>query len=270
MEAGEPPRCAMDQILVRERAIAEKEGRSPEYYSDTVKDELLGYLIAGHDTTSSATQWGIKFLTRYQAVQTRLRADIRTAFPYADGPPPVAEILKAPIPYLDAVIEEILRCCKTLPIMTREASVDTQILGTAIPKGTMVMFLAHGPGYLHPAVPVDETKRTESGKSAQRRIGTWDPEDVADFVPERWLRRDAEGGGREVFDTNAGPIMTFGYGPRGCFGRRLAYLEMKTVLFLVMWSFELGELSAELGSWDSTDGLTTIPKACYVRLRKVQ
>lgn len=40
MEAGEPPRCAMDQIMIRERAIAEKEGRSPDYYSDTVKDEV--------------------------------------------------------------------------------------------------------------------------------------------------------------------------------------------------------------------------------------
>ncbi|WQF85261.1 Putative cytochrome P450 [Colletotrichum destructivum] len=267
MEAGEPPRCAMDQIMIRERSIAEKEGRSPDYYSDTVKDELMGYLIAGHDTTSSATQWGIKFLTRYQPVQTRLRADIRAAFPSADRPPPVAEILKAQIPYLDAVIEEILRCCKTLPIMSRETTIDTQILGTAIPKGTTVMFLAHGPGYLHPAVPVDETKRTESGKSAQKRIGTWDAENVEDFVPERWLKKDTEG--REVFDTNAGPISTFGYGPRGCFGRRLAYLEMKTVLFLVIWSFELGELSTELGSWASTDGLTTIPKSCYVKLRKV-
>ncbi|OHW89896.1 cytochrome p450 monooxygenase [Colletotrichum incanum] len=267
IEAGEPPRCAMDQMMIRERSIAEKEGRSPDYYSDTIKDELLGYLVAGHDTTSSATQWGIKFLTRCQPVQTRLRADLRAAFPSADRPPSVTEIIKAQIPYLDAVIEEILRCCKTLPIMTREARVDTQILGAMIPKGTVVMFLAHGPGVLRPAVPVDETKRTENGRSAKKRIGTWDSEEVEEFQPERWLKKDAEGA--KVFDSNAGPFMTFGHGPRACFGRRLAYLEMRIVLFLVVWNFEIQELSSELSSWASLDGLTTIPKSCYVKLRKV-
>ncbi|KZL65274.1 cytochrome p450 monooxygenase [Colletotrichum tofieldiae] len=267
IEAGETPRCAMDQMMIRERSIAEKEGRSPEYYSDTIKDELLGYLVAGHDTTSSATQWGIKFLTRCQTVQTRLRADLRAAFPAADRPPSVTEIIKAQIPYLDAVIEEILRCCKTLPIMSREARVDTQILGAMIPKGTVVMFLAHGPGVLRPAVPVDETKRTENGRNAKKRVGTWDPEEIEEFQPERWLKKDMNG--TEVFDSNAGPLMTFGYGPRACFGRRLAYLEMRIVLFLLVWSFEMQELSKELSTWAALDGLTTIPRSCYVKLRKV-
>ncbi|EFQ30396.1 cytochrome P450 monooxygenase [Colletotrichum graminicola] len=244
IEAGLPPRCAMDQMLIRERSIAEKEGRSPEYYSGTIKDELLGYLVAGHDTTSAATQWGIKFLTRNQSAQTRLRAELRAAFPSADGPPPVGEIIKTSISYLDAVVEEVLRCCKALPVMTREALVDTQILGTVIPKGTIVMFLSHGPGVLHPAVPVDDSKRSESGKSILKRTHAWDPTDVGDFVPERWLKRDAEGS--EVFDSNAGPFMTFGHGLRACFGRRLSYLEMRIVLFLLVWSFEFQELSEEL------------------------
>ncbi|KAK1579576.1 cytochrome P450 monooxygenase [Colletotrichum navitas] len=266
IEAGLPPRCAMDQMLIRERSIAEKEGRSPDYYSGTIKDELLGYLVAGHDTTSAATQWGIKFLTRNQSAQTRLRAELRAAFPSADAPPSVGEIIKTSIPYLDAVVEEVLRCCKALPLMTREALVDTQILGAAIPKGTIIMFLSHGPGVLRPAVPVDDSKRSESGKSILKRTHAWDSENVGDFVPERWLK---EGSGSEVFDSKAGPFMTFGHGPRACFGKRLSYLEMRIVLFLLVWSFEFLELSEELSSWDSYSGLTTIPKSCYVKLEKV-
>ncbi|KAK1954542.1 cytochrome P450 monooxygenase [Colletotrichum sublineola] len=265
IEAGLPPRCAMDQMLIRERSIAQKEGRSPDYYSDTIKDELLGYLLAGHDTTSAATQWGIKFLTRNQAAQSRLRAELRGAFPSADGPPPVGDIIKTAMPYLDAVVEEVLRCCKALPIMTRQARVDTQILGTAIPKGTVIMFLAHGPGFLRPVVQVDDARRSERGRSMQKRTGSWDPTDVEEFVPERWMRRDAEG--NEVFDSNAGPFMTFGHGPRACFGRRLAYLEMRIVLFFLFWSFEFQELSEELSGRASYDGLTTIPRSCYVKLR---
>ncbi|KAK1977903.1 cytochrome P450 monooxygenase [Colletotrichum cereale] len=267
IEAGLPPRCAMDQMLIRERSIAQKEGRSPDYYSGTIKDELLGYLVAGHDTTSAAMQWGVKFLTRNQPAQARLRAELRAAFPSADGPPAVGEIIKAPLPYLDAVVEEVLRCCKALPVMTRQARVDTQILGAAIPKGTVIMFLAHGPGVLRPAVPVDDSKRSESGRGMLKRTGVWDPADVEEFIPERWLRRDAGAG--EVFDSNSGPFMTFGHGPRSCFGRRLSYLEMRIVLFLLVWTFDIQELSEALSGWASYDGLTTIPKSCYVKLRNV-
>ncbi|KAK2043115.1 cytochrome P450 [Colletotrichum somersetense] len=254
-------------LLLRERSIAQKEGRSPDYYSGTIKDELLGYLVVGHDTTSAAMQWGIKSLTRNQPAQARLRAELRAAFSSADGPPPVGETIKTSIPYLDAVVEEVLRCCKVLPIMTREVRVDTQILGTAIPKGTVLMFLSHGPGVLRPAVPVDESKRTESGKNVVKRTGAWDPVDVEEFVPERWPRRDADGVG--VFDSNAGPLMTFGHGPRACFGRRLSYLEMRIVLFLLVWSFEFQELREGLGDGESYSGLTTMPTSCHVKLRKV-
>lgn len=38
--AGEPQRCAMDQLLAREDAIAAKEGREPDYHSQTITSEV--------------------------------------------------------------------------------------------------------------------------------------------------------------------------------------------------------------------------------------
>nr|XP_036582208.1 cytochrome P450 monooxygenase [Colletotrichum truncatum]KAF6790868.1 cytochrome P450 monooxygenase [Colletotrichum truncatum] len=274
MEASEPPRCAMDQILLRERAMAEKEGRQPDYYSPTIRDELLGYLVAGHDTTSSAFQWGLKFIARNQPAQKRLRATLREAFPSAaaSGRAPTAtEILKTQIPYLDAVVEEILRCCETLPITSREAKVDTQVLGHHVPKGTVVLFIGNGPGYLRPAIPVDESKRTtETAKHAAHRAHVWDPADVDAFKPERWMKKTTEDGEeKEVFDATSGPFMPFGYGPRACFGKRLAYMEMRIVLCHVIWAFELETVSKELDSSTRIEALATTPGDCYVKLRNV-
>ncbi|CRK41158.1 hypothetical protein BN1723_015860 [Verticillium longisporum] len=53
LHAGHPDRSAMDQLLAREDVLAKKEGRKPDYYSEVIMDELLGYLIGGHETTSS-------------------------------------------------------------------------------------------------------------------------------------------------------------------------------------------------------------------------
>lgn len=37
---GEMQRCAMDQLLSREDALAESEGRRPDYYSEAIKSEV--------------------------------------------------------------------------------------------------------------------------------------------------------------------------------------------------------------------------------------
>ncbi|EJT67975.1 hypothetical protein GGTG_14448 [Gaeumannomyces tritici R3-111a-1] len=61
--------------------------------------------------------------------------------------------------------------------------------------------------------------------------------------------------------------MPFGLGTRGCFGRRLAYLEQRVSLTLLVWSFELSPCPPELSGYAAVDGLTHRPKQCYVRLR---
>lgn len=40
LHTGHPQRCAMDQMLEREEALAKKEGRQPDYFSDVIKDEV--------------------------------------------------------------------------------------------------------------------------------------------------------------------------------------------------------------------------------------
>lgn len=43
-ESGQPQRCALDNMLAREDAIAEKEGRKPNYRSQTIMSEVCCHL----------------------------------------------------------------------------------------------------------------------------------------------------------------------------------------------------------------------------------
>ncbi|KAH8198801.1 hypothetical protein TruAng_007024 [Truncatella angustata] len=47
---------ALDHLLHRERAAAQKANRKPVFHSPRIKDEIFGYVIAGHETSSTALQ----------------------------------------------------------------------------------------------------------------------------------------------------------------------------------------------------------------------
>lgn len=260
--------CATDHMVRREAQAAEKEGRAPAYDSRQAKDELFGFLVGGHDTTATAIMWMVKLIADNPRVQNKLRAVLRAAFPGRTAVPAPEQMTKVSIPYLEAVIEESLRVGQPASIAVRQAVHDTQLLGYCIPKGVDVFFMANGPGYIAPNdvnETISESVRSASSRENKGRIPNWDPVDVALFKPERWLKTDDEG--RESFDGLAGPVMQFGGGVRGCFGKKLAYLEMRILMIVLLWSFELLPAPGKLGSYKYFDSLTAKPKACYLVLK---
>lgn len=101
-------------------------------------------MVAGVDPTAVNIAWGLKYLAKYNDVQTRLRKDLREAFPgaFQEGKSPSAnEIGTARIPYMDAFIDEVFRHSASQPINIRGAIHDTEILGYRIPKGTDVFLV---------------------------------------------------------------------------------------------------------------------------------
>lgn len=217
----------------------------------------------------------MKYLTDTREAQNSLREALRAAHPKAreEGRlPALDEILKAQIPYVDAVIEEMMRLSWVAPLRSRQAIVDTQILGVPIPKGTMVVAPSNGPGYMMPPVPVDETKRSKTGQDYRRKVGSFGDHDLGAMLPERWLKKSKNEMGEEtvVFDANAGPAMGFGNGPRGCFGRRMAIIQIKVFLTLVMWSFELLPLAPEMSGYEASFALARIPSYVFLKLQKIE
>jgi len=237
-------------------------------------EQLFSYIVGGFDTVATTLAWWVKLMARFQAYQSRLRADLYAAHAAArsDGRLPTArEITATHIPFLDAVIEETHRYIHIVPGVIREARVDTHILGYAIPRGTTVFFITSAAGFTEPAFAVREDQRAETSRRASGRWGSWDPTDIGDYAPQRWLRSagpdDAARPARQEFDPRAGPHLAFGAGPRSCFGRKLAHLELRLTITMLLWRFEFGELPAAQNSFEAVGAFALQPENCYVRLR---
>lgn len=213
-------RSAVDLMLQRELRAAKKNGRLPEYRSPAAQDELFGFLIAGHETTTTTMSWALKMLADNPLIQQKLRQELETEFSAAADAatnPTARDIALSGAAYLHATVEEILRCSYTITTLSRVAKQDTQVLGHHIPKGTDVFFMNNGPGFMKPGFAIDESKRNSRSLKAKDQYGTWDESDMGVFKPERWLKNDEKG--NVEFDAHAGPSLPFGGGPRGCFGK---------------------------------------------------
>ncbi|KXH68637.1 cytochrome P450 [Colletotrichum salicis] len=281
-------RSAVDLMVQREKKIARDDVRVPDFHSLTMKDELFGILTGGHDTTSTTVLWGLKLLADHPTIQSRLRTCMESRYSAASKEcrtPSVEEIMQIKVPYLDATMEEILRCSGTAPLVEREAICDTVLLGYPIPKGTQIFCLTQGASLLKPAYEIDETRRNETCRIAVKnrgRVPEWDPADIADFKPERWLtsasqseKGQADGTPADEkskfeFDSTAGPQIAFGQGRRSCFGRRLAYVELRMLVSLIVWNFEIFKCPEVLSGYEGKDVVTHKPIKNYVRLRKVE
>lgn len=209
----------------------------------------------------------------HQKVQSRLRRELFHSYPEAvkEGRWPTAhDISSTSVPYLDAVVEESLRIASVATLICRTATCDTHILGHPIPKGTDIILSLTGPSLTQAAVPVSESRRTDSCRQTKDRIPAWG-DDIEEYKPERWLKAvcSDDGGEAEVFDSNAGPSLAFSTGPRQCFGKKLALLQLKTVMVLLLWNFEFREVDESVNGWDITERLVNLPKDCYVKLRRI-
>jgi cytochrome P450 len=160
------------------------------------------------------------------------------------------------------VVEEILRCSITEALAVRTAVVDVQVLGHHIPKGTEVFLMGNGPSIFSPEFHIDDMLRTKSGLESKDKVGTWHHGDMGTFNPDRWLMDQA---GSKIFNRSAGPLLTFGLGERGCYGRKMAYVELKLLLTMIVWNFELHQCPRELSGYAASDKMTHVPQQCYIR-----
>jgi len=217
-------KSATDMVIARELQSARKEGRAPEPLSRIIQDELFSFLLAGNEVYTFVS-WTLKFLTAHQDVQTRLRqelidqlsqpSDEKGAAAGAGAVPSASEIGTARLPYLDAVMEESLRCGQITQSNIRTTQRDVVIFGHHIPKGTEVLMLNNGPSVLMPPLHVDEALRSDTSRGAADKVGDWNVNDMRDFNPSRWLIEDSQG--QISFNPSAGPRNSFGAGPQACF-----------------------------------------------------
>ncbi|KAI0668208.1 cytochrome P450 [Trametes maxima] len=189
---------------------------------EDVLAQVPTFLVAGHETTSTATTWCLYALTQAPAVQAKLRAELLGVTSDA----PTMDELSA-LPYLDAVVRETLRLHAPVPTTMRVATCDD-----VIPVGEPFVN-RHG--------EVQDSIRISKGSaiiipilSLNRSKKLWG-EDAHEFKPERWENLpEAVSSIPGVW----GHMLSFLGGPRACIGYRFSLIEMKALLFVLVRAFE--------------------------------
>lgn len=269
-DGSKNPQCALDYVIQRELRAAATAGRTPALADPRILDPIYAYLIAGHDTSTGSLLWLIRRLVVHPAEQDRVRESLRVTYPDAWRErrlPTVTELTKVHSPYLEAFIEETLRCDTPVPNIMVVTRYDTVVLGHEIPRDTRVFLNLTGASLTLPSIPVAEADRRTTSKAHNVEAReNWDAAAPEEFRPERWLREDR--GPMPVFDPAAGPALAFSAGNRGCWGKRLGYLELRIALALLVWSFEFG-ISDKFSKWETVDSLATAPKHCIITMREI-
>jgi cytochrome P450 len=263
-------RSAAELVVEREIALARKEGRTPQHNSKSMHDELTIFLGAGFESVGTTVAWGLKYLAKHSDKQQKLREALGKSFSLDDstGQPTAQSIAKDQCPYLDAFMDEVLRHCCIVSGNSRTTTTDTVVLGHFIPKGVDVQLLCIGPSSTSPAMPVDESKRSKSSREFKEDHRRWNQTDLGEFRPERWLVEGEQG--REEFDSRAAPMQAFGGGVRGCFGRKLGYVELRNIFTLLVWNFDIRPPPKDgLLDFKGKEVVTHKPQNCNISLGKV-
>ena len=218
---------------------------SGAFSEDNLVDQMMTFLAAGHETTSSAMVWAVYLLCLHPEVQRRLREEVRSGLPSIENTQtPVTSEAIDRLPFLHAVCSEVLRVYSPVALTLREAAHDTSIQDQFVPAGTKIIISTWG---VHSSTDL------------------WGP-DAAKFIPDRWMGPGrAKNGGAE----SAYSFLTFLHGPRSCIGQAFARAEFACLLASLVGRFEM-ELENKDYALDIQGGITARPKGgLRVRMREV-
>lgn len=169
------------------------ENRNKKLSKDQVWDQILSFLIAGHETTALTMSWFFYLLAQNPEVQEKIALECKNNHYAFEN-----SLALSQYPYLMAAINETMRLYPSGWILARTASEEASVGGFRVKKGSTI---AVSPLITH-------------------RDSRWwnDPEK---FIPERFLE------GHALF--NQAPknaFIPFSIGKRNCIGSRFALLEI--------------------------------------------
>ncbi|KAF2016963.1 cytochrome P450 [Aaosphaeria arxii CBS 175.79] len=202
---------------------------------ESIMDNLITFLIAGHETTSGLLSFVFYQLCRHPEAYQKAQREVDEAV--GKRAIKVEDLNK--LPYLNAVLRETLRVNATIPLFTVEAFEDTLLAGKYPVKAgeTIVNLLAKS--QLDPKV-----------------FG----EDALEFKPERMLDEPF----KKLNEDFPNCWKPFGNGMRGCIGRPFAWQESLLVMTMLLqnFNFVLEPAGYQLGFKQT---LTIKPKDMHMR-----
>lgn len=174
-----------------------------------VRDQVMTLMFAGHDTSTSTLTFMMHELARHPDVVGRLAAEQDEVL---GGGPPDIETMERRMPYLEMVLDEVLRLYPPAWIGPRRAVRDFEWGGHSVRRGTYVNYCSW----------------------ASHRIPEVFPDPEA-FIPERFERERKAALPR-------GAYVPFGGGRRICIGKRFGQTEVKLVATMLLQRLRLDAL----------------------------
>ncbi|HVD86564.1 MAG TPA: cytochrome P450 [Solirubrobacterales bacterium] len=172
-------------------------GEGGEEFTDReIRDQVMTLMFAGHDTSTSTLAFMLHELARHPEATRRLREEQERAI---GGANPTSEQLEREMPYLEMVLDEVLRLYPPAWIGPRRAVREFEFGGHTVPRGAYVNYCSW----------------------ASHRLPEVFPEPDA-FIPERFSRERKAALPR-------GAYVPFGGGSRICIGKRFGQTEVKLV-----------------------------------------
>lgn len=226
--------------------------QSRAFTDDNLVDQMMTFLIAGHETVATSMIWAIYLLCLHPEIQDRLRAEIREKLPSPDSTASITSHQIDSMLYLNSVCSEVLRYYPPVPLIPRVAAQDSSILGHFVPKGTRIMLCPW---------------------ATNRDVSLWGA-DASQFNPDRWMpsptnEHSATGGATSNYS-----FLTFLHGPRSCIGQTFAKAEFACLLAAWVGRFEFAlknEEDADEQNVLNRSGVTAKPaRGLFVKTRIVE
>ncbi|PQP51171.1 cytochrome P450 [Mycolicibacterium austroafricanum] len=193
-----------DAPLVQALIAASDPATGRPLSDDEIRDELIVFKLAGHDTTATTLTYAMWALGHHHDVQDRVRAEVVGIGDRELTPEDVPAL-----GYTIQVLHEALRLCPPAAATARMAMRDVEVDGYRIEAGSM---MAVGIYALH------------------RDPALWERPLV--FDPDRFSAQNS--GGRDRWQ-----YLPFGAGPRSCIGDHFAMLEATLALATIIRSAEI-------------------------------
>jgi cytochrome P450 len=177
---------------------------------EDICNELIVFMLAGHDTTATTLAYALWALGHHPDLQDRIAAEVADIGDRELTPDDVPRL-----GYTIQVLHEALRLCPPGAAVGRMATRDIEVDGYRVEAGTM---LAVGIYALH------------------RDPALWD--DPLAFDPDRFSPENCKGRDRWQF-------IPFGAGPRSCIGDHFAMLEATLALATIVGRAEILSLDED-------------------------
>ncbi|MFI6785768.1 bifunctional cytochrome P450/NADPH--P450 reductase [Nonomuraea sp. NPDC050383] len=176
-----------------------------------IRDQVLTFLIAGHETTSGLLSFALYNLLRHPHTLAQAYDEVDRLLP-GDEPPTYETIMKLDV--IPRVLDETLRTWSPIPAFAVTALEDTTLGGYPVPAGTPAALVL-------PAL--------------HRHPKAWErPEE---FDIDRWLPERRK-------DHHPAAYKPFGNGERACIGRQFALTEARLTLAMLLRRFALSDPAA--------------------------